>query len=276
MMLALLAAALIAAIAYRLRALSRSGAAAATITGGFVFGLGGLPWAALLLVFFISSSALSKLFSQRKAALNEKYAKDSRRDWAQVAANGGLGALLALAQWLWPAAWWPWAAYVGGMAAVNADTWATELGALNPTPPRRLTTFQPVEPGTSGAVSLFGSLAALAAAALIGVVAALFTPRLGGATSAAHLVPAGVTVLAASLGGLAGSFFDSLLGATIQAIYWCPLCAKETEQHPRHRCGTPTTLRRGWLWLNNDWVNFVAGIVGALVCAAIFAAFGAY
>src|SRR5690606_2769225 len=99
--------------------------------------------------------------------LSEKFSKGHRRDWAQVAANGGLGALLAVAHALLPGEAWPWMAFAGAMAAVNADTWATELGVLNPTPPRLVTSGKPVERGTSGAVSVGGSLAALAGAALV-------------------------------------------------------------------------------------------------------------
>jgi uncharacterized membrane protein len=71
-------------------------------------------------------------------------------------------------------------------------------------------------------------------------------------------------VLIAVLGGVAGSLFDSLLGATVQAIYFCPTCQKETEQK-LHTCGTPTTIKRGWRWLNNDWVNFISSLFGAAV-----------
>ncbi|HIE57191.1 MAG TPA: DUF92 domain-containing protein, partial [Anaerolineales bacterium] len=60
---------LISLLAWKLGSLSRSGAVAAAVTGGLIFGLGGLPWAALLLTFFISSSALSMAFRQRKAAV---------------------------------------------------------------------------------------------------------------------------------------------------------------------------------------------------------------
>lgn len=248
----------IALLAYRLRSLDRSGAAAATLTGGLIFGLGGVAWAALLLAFFISSSALSKAFARRKAALSEKFSKGHRRDWAQVAANGGLGALLAVAHALLPGEAWPWIAFAGAMAAVNADTWATELGVLNPTPPRLVTSGKPVERGTSGAVSVGGSLAALAGAALVAGIAAVFTAgQIGGS--------AGRLFVAATAGGLAGSFFDSLLGATVQAIYWCPQCEKETERHPRHSCGAETVQRRGWGWMNNDVVNALASVVGAVV-----------
>jgi hypothetical protein len=68
---------------------------------------------------------------------------------------------------------------------------------------------------------------------------------------------------------------DSLLGATLQAIYYCPSCEKETERHPQHTCGTNTDHIRGWRWLNNDWVNFTCSLVGALSAVAIWAVWGA-
>ena len=145
------------------------------------------------------------------------------------------------------------------MATVNADTWATELGVLNPRWPRLITNGQPVEPGTSGGISLYGTLATIGGAALIGLAGAAFSP-------------AGVRlslILAATLGGVCGSLFDSLLGATVQAIYHCPQCDKETERHPIHTCGNETVHFRGWEWLNNDLVNFLASIIGAIVAILV-------
>jgi uncharacterized protein (TIGR00297 family) len=267
LLIGLLLAILIALLAWRARALSTSGALAAILTGGLIFGLGGLSWAALLLVFFISSTALSKGFARRKAALNEKFSKGSRRDAGQVLANGGLGALLVVASALLGAPPWIWLAYVGAMAAVNADTWATELGVLNARPPRLITTGKPAERGTSGAISLLGTLAALSGAALVGLVAVLLPPP-----GFREWVTSGsVVLLAATLGGLAGSLFDSLLGATVQAIYYCPACLKETERHPQHLCGSTTQPLRGWQWLNNDGVNFLCSLAGALLAAALWA-----
>ena len=251
---------IIAFIAWRAGSLSRSGAWAAVLTGGLIFGLGGLPWAALLLTFFISSSALSRAFSRRKAALAEKFYKGSRRDWGQVLANGGLGALLAIGYAIPPHYEWLWLAYAGAMAAVNADTWSTELGVLSPVPPRLITSGAKVERGTSGGISLSGTLAALAGATLIGIMAILFTPA-----------PAWISrLLVIILAGLAGSLFDSILGATIQAIYWCPTCNKETERHPIHTCGSQTSQVRGWSWINNDVVNFGCSMFGAITAAGIW------
>ena len=251
---------LVAVLAWRAGALSASGAWAAALTGGLIFGLGGLPWAALLLTFFISSSLLSRAFGKRKSALAEKFSKGHRRDWAQVLANGGLGALLAVIYWLLPAEGWVWAAFVGTMAAVNADTWATELGVLSKSPPRLVTSGKRVERGTSGGVTLLGTLAATGGAGLVAVIALLFQP---GENWWALL-------LAAVLGGLAGSYFDSLLGASLQAIYHCPACNKETERHPTHTCGTTTTHLRGWRWMNNDVVNLACSALGALAAVLLW------
>ena len=145
------------------------------------------------------------------------------------------------------------------MATVTADTWATELGVLNKHSPRLITTGEKVATGTSGAVSLLGTLATFGGAALISVLGAFFIFQ----ESALILIPAAI------LGGICGAFFDSLLGATIQAIFYCPVCQKETERHPTHSCNTATIPQRGWDWLNNDWVNFIASIVGAIITTGI-------
>jgi uncharacterized protein (TIGR00297 family) len=248
-------AAVIALVAFRARSLSRSGAWAALAEGTIIFGLGGWPWALLLLAFFVSSSALTRTFAKRKAMLNEKFDKGGQRDIGQVLANGGVAALFAGLHFFFPQAGWTWMAFAASLAAVNADTWATELGVLNPSMPRLITSWKPVERGTSGGISVFGTLAAAGGAALIAVLAGLVRP------SGAFWTVTGFTIL----GGLLGSLFDSFLGATVQAIYRCPQCDKETEKHPRHTCGTVTVQVRGWKWLNNDMVNVGCAVVGAIV-----------
>ena len=244
---------LIGYAAYRLGALDTSGAVSAALIGGLIFGLGGIPWATLLLIFFISSSLLSRAYSHRKKSLHEKFAKGSRRDYGQVLANGGFAAVLVLVHWFTPDRVELWIAYAGCMAAVNADTWATELGVLSPTSPRLITNGSVVTKGTSGGVTLVGYLASLAGAGIIGIAAALYTAALTGES----------VILIIILAGLTGATIDSLLGATVQGIYYCPSCDKETESYPEHHCGAETIQLRGWRWLNNDLVNLICSLVGA-------------
>lgn len=248
--------------ARRAKALSLSGAVAAAILGTVIFGLGGLGWAALLLGFFISSSALSRMLPQEKASLNEKFSKGSTRDASQVFANGGIAGLLVLVHILFPETDWPWLAFAGALAAANADTWATELGVLSPKAPRLITSGEPVERGTSGGVTSIGTLSSLGGGLLIAFLAVIFWE---GNEPANSSIQVAILLGVISLAGLAGSLLDSLLGATVQAIYHCPACAKETEHHPAHTCGNETTLKRGWSWLNNDWVNTFCTLTGACV-----------
>ncbi len=264
--------------AYKRGALSVSGVIGAILTGTAIFGLGGWSWGLLLIMFFILSSLLSKYKESTKETLAEKFAKGTRRDLAQALANGGAGALIAIAYWFTgnPLLWF---AFVGAMATVNADTWATELGVLSKRLPRLITTGKPVDVGTSGGISLQGTLATLAGGAVIGIAGAIFlyaeslircNPRMLIYPLSCLVYPANCTLLPviAALAGLAGSLFDSLLGATVQAIYYSTNREKETEKviDPD---GTPNTLLRGWRWLNNDWVNFISSVIGAALAALI-------
>jgi uncharacterized protein (TIGR00297 family) len=258
---------LMGGLGYWRRALTLSGVVGAILVGTLIFGFGGWVWGLLLITFFVSSSWLSHYRRGQKEALAEKFAKGSQRDIAQALANGGLGAILAVVYGRYPEPLL-FAAFVGVMATVNADTWATELGILSRVPPRLLTTGEVVVPGTSGAVTRLGVWASVAGALLIGAVATALT-QAGSIWSGNgwSLGAISYTLLAVG-GGLVGSLFDSLLGATVQAIYYCPRCKKETES-PLHRCGQTTRLVRGWPWLNNDVVNLLASAVGGLVAAAL-------
>lgn len=246
----------IALLAYAARALSRTGAIAAAVVGGITFGAGGVVPGVLLILFFVSSSSLSRVGGRRKRDLHTAFAKGGRRDHIQVLANGFIAAVLALLFGLSRSPLWL-AGLAGALAASNSDTWSTELGVLSRTPPRLITNWKRVMPGTSGGVTGLGSLAALAGSALIGIV--------GGVMSSDHWL-----ALAASCAGFMGAMFDSLLGASVQSIYFCPSCDRETERHPEHSCGAETQHLRGWRWLNNDGVNFAASLLGAAVAMGIW------
>ncbi|GAB4455077.1 MAG: DUF92 domain-containing protein [Armatimonadaceae bacterium] len=250
--IALLAALTIAGLALRVRALSRSGAAAAAFIGFSLFGFGKWQGAAALLLFFVSSSLLSRFGKARKEAMH--FEKGSERDAGQVFANAGAAALLALAlPFVYPNEWLI-AATLGALATANADTWATEIGSLSRGQPRIITNFQPAPPGASGAISVNGTLAALAGAVLLAFMAFAWGGDAG-------------TFVAVALGGFVGSLLDSLLGATIQIQYRCPVCGKvlETTEH----CGTPTSPFRGYKFFNNDIINLAATILGGVLSAVL-------
>jgi len=260
LLLGFLFAIIIALLAYRTHSLNKSGAIAAIFTGTIIFGIGGWQWAILLLTFFITSSALSRAFKKRKLGLDEKFSKGHERDAGQVFGNGGIATAFAALHFFFPNELWPWLGFAAALAAVNADTWGTELGVLNPNSPRMITDLKKVvEKGTSGGISLIGTLAALAGSALIGILAAFLNP----------ITDSGSTGIIVTLAGLAGALFDSFLGATVQAMYYCPTDKKETEKHPIHTCGTPTVHIRGWKWLDNDWVNFSCGAFGVITSLII-------
>jgi uncharacterized protein (TIGR00297 family) len=233
--------------------LTAGGAVAAFAVGTIVFGGGGWRAALVLFAFFIPSIVLSRVGRTKKQRLDD-VAKQGARDAWQVLANGGVAAVCVLValRGFAPFA----AAFAGAFAAASADTWGTEVGALSPAAPRSILTGRPVHAGLSGGVTLFGTTATVAGAVLVAAVAA----ALGIAS-----------FLAVAAGGVAGALLDSLMGAGPQALRWCPDCRRECETNP-HRCGSPTDLRRGVAWLQNDAVNFAATACGAVV-AGLLAAF---
>jgi uncharacterized protein (TIGR00297 family) len=155
----------IGSVAYIVGALTSSGALVAVIIGGLTFGYGGIIPAILLILFFTTSSALSRLRAQNKPGLDVIPAKSGRRDQGQVLANGGLPAALAVLYGVYGNLSWL-VALTGALAASNADTWSTELGMLARRPPRLITTGKVVEPGVSGGVTPEGTVAAAAGAGL--------------------------------------------------------------------------------------------------------------
>ena len=244
-----------AAIAYRQRALTLDGALAAAALGGMVLFRGGIPAAGSLLAFFISSSALSRLGQRRKAFRPMTQAKGPRRDAWQVLANGGWATLcVALGQRR---------AFVGALAAASADTWATEVGMLGGRQARLITTLRRVAAGTSGGITPEGLAASLGGALVVGLAWSL----LGGGRrdSRRRQQSWQCDLLVAASAGLGGSLADSVLGATVQALYHCPRCSAETEEPVHRPCGQPTRLVRGYWWITNDTVNALATLAGAAI-----------
>jgi uncharacterized protein (TIGR00297 family) len=249
-----LVSATIAVAAWRAGSLDRSGAVAAFLIGTVAIAAG-WAWGALLIVYFVSSSLLSRMGAaikmQRSGSIVEK---GGARDAAQVLANGGVFALAALLQLLGPSDFWL-AAGAGALAASAADTWGTEIGMLANSLPRMITTWRIVPTGTSGGVSGIGLVATVAGALFISLAAWLLHGN-------------AFVAVAVLLGGIAGAFVDSIGGALWQSRRYCKHCRKATERLV-HDCGTRTERAGGLGWLNNDGVNAACTLVGALVSIGV-------
>jgi len=336
---------LVAGAARRRNALSGSGAAGAAAVGTAVFGAAGVRGSALLLLFFGSSTALSRLHRRTHhedaappsdASVPRTIAAGPRRTLTQVLANGGLPAVLALTGGMrrdpsgpaarapsgpavhapsGPAARAPsglavrapvgnarpssrWeAAYAGALAAANADTWATEIGRLSRSAPRMITTGRRAEPGVSGAITPLGTTASLGGALVIGLAHAMLfgagkpspptpLPAAGegsnqgksdaGEGSGVRMGSALARGLSVTVAGFAGALADSVLGATVQAVYVCRACGQRTEDRTHAHGNEPPNLARvrGLPLMTNDAVNLCASLTGAGVAAALSRAHG--
>lgn len=247
----------ITALAWRRRSLSGRAALAGTVTGGVLVGAGGWWTGVLLVLFFVTADALTRLPRRGGAP-----ARGDRRSATQVLANGGAALTFAALHGLTGQGAWL-AGAIAAIAAANADTWATEIGRRFGGTPRSIVTFQPLPSGTSGAITALGTLASLAGAALIGGGAALGVRP--GWIDVGRAAPA--TLALVTVAGFGGALLDSLLGATVQVVYRCPVCGAVTES-PDHHAHTPLVAVRGQVWATNDAVNALATLAAALVAAS--------
>lgn len=242
--------------------LSPNGAAAMFLMAVIIFGIGGWKWTIPMLTFFILSSLISRMKNKRKEAVDLIFEKSHRRDMWQVTANGGLASVFVLLEFIMPNPVW-YFAYLGAIAAATADTWGTEFGVSFSSGARSIITFRRVPLGTSGGVSITGTVAGLAGGAVIALSGyPWYHQSMELITSSFFLVG----LIAGS--GVAGSLFDSYLGALFQAIYKCPVCANMTER--KHHCGSPTIRVQGYTWITNDYVNFACTSMGSFVAILLY------
>ena len=115
--------------------------------------------------------------------------------------------------------------FIGAIATATADTLASEIGVLHQ--PRLITTFQKVDPGTNGAISVLGTFTGIVGAAIIGI-ASYFLGIVHNPL---------IAIFVSIVSGTVGCFADSFLGAIFE--------------------------NKGML--TNEHVNLIATIVGAIV-----------
>lgn len=245
-------AAAIALAAGRAGSLSISGQGAAVVVGALAV-RAGWGWGAVLVIYFVLATALSRWGRAEKAHRTGDILPDGgRRTAQQVLANGGLFAAL-LTVGAHPALR---LAALGALATAAADTWATEVGTRHGGTPRHLFSGAPLPPGLSGGVTVAGTAAALAGAFVTALAAPWLVPSAG---------LAGLCFVAAA--GFLGALLDSALGATVQGRRRCPRCGTIGER-TRH-CDSFTEHAAGWRWMTNDLVNLGATAGGATLAAGV-------
>ena len=200
-------------IAASLRAniLDKQGIIAAALLGLFVGFLGHWTWLLLLLCFLLSSHIATKWRFEEKTERGLNESADGHRGWINVAANGGMPALVALLTFVvddWESGLWMFAAAV---AVATSDTWASEIGCLDHRV-RMITTLKPCEAGVNGGFSPNGQLAAAAGGLLIGASALVASLVMFSTSFGDQIVIAGIV---AGLGFL-GCQIDSILGAVLE------------------------------------------------------------
>jgi uncharacterized protein (TIGR00297 family) len=204
---ALLAVAITLALArlgLALRMVTCSGAAVGFLLGVVVYLAYGYKSFLLLVLFFVLGSLATRLGYTTKAARGIAERRGGARTWREALANGLAGAFFAVlvitthheAAFL--------VALIAAFAEAAGDTVASEIGQWLSDRAYLITTWRAVPAGTSGGITMSGTVAGLVASCLVASGGlALGLCSLGGAGIAAGAA-------------MAGNLLDSLLGATLE------------------------------------------------------------
>jgi uncharacterized protein (TIGR00297 family) len=202
--LALGANGLVAAIGLIAGTVTRAGALGGAAIGVLVIGTAGWGAWGLLLSTFALAAIASRLGLRRKMILGIAEPRGGRRGVWNALANTGVAALAAILSATTYAAEPALVAFVAALAAGGSDTVASEIGKAWGGRTILVTTLDEVPAGTSGAISLEGTAAGVAAAFGLGTIAVAF-----------GLVPP-TSVAAIVIGAAAGSLVESALGAAFE------------------------------------------------------------
>lgn len=267
---------------YKKKSLDVSGSAAA-VAVGFVSFACSYRFGVILILFYYTSSKLTKVKETVKAVLEDGYLDGGQRNWIQVLANSLLSTCVAVVYFIYIGedininyhntnagnsmvsvmghsmskdhlASQLSCMYLAHYACCTADTWASEIGILSTSQPRLVTSFfiRSVPHGTNGGVSWEGTLASALGGAFIGLVSLAFSYLNDSSSMQYGLLAIGL------ISGISGSLFDSLLGATCQATYYSKDRRCIIKDRQKHANDKSIVVVCGIDLLSNETVNFIS------------------
>ncbi|ACV24678.1 TIGR00297 family protein [Methanocaldococcus fervens] len=188
----------LALIIKRSKCLDDSGIIGSSIMAFILIYFCGFKYLALLLSFLILGVLVSRIGLDKKKS---KKMDETCRTLKNVLANGLIPILFAILTIF--GLNWALVGYVSSIAAATSDTFSSELGVLSDENPKLITTFEVVEKGTDGAITIFGTLSGILGAFLIGFLGYLFFGDVK-------------IILCGTIGGIFGNLADSLFGALFE------------------------------------------------------------
>ncbi|MFN6943780.1 MAG: DUF92 domain-containing protein [Cytophagaceae bacterium] len=243
---------------YKKAAISASGFAALILISSLYIWMEELAFLCAIFAMFASSTLLTKYKKFKKKEVNKIGAKEGPRDFVQALANLGIATGIMLLNYFFPHPAFI-AAFIGTVAAANADSWASEIGGLSKKKPMLITTFEPVEKGISGGVTMMGSLGGVAGSFFIVAITIGIMLLLGFHGNILLLF------IVSLFSGIFGFFMDSYLGAWFQGLYKDEVSLQITENASGQK-----QLIKGYSWVTNDMINLFATILGAMLAAILF------
>ncbi len=213
-------------IVYKKGILDLKGSLTAVLLASAIIIFADFNWLVLLIFFMLSGFLVTKYKFEYKEKIKVSEKNRGRRGARNVLANGLAPTIIAvLYSFTNDLESLVAGAYIASVATVTADTFSSEIGVLSRGSPRLITSFKKVPKGTDGAISMLGEFAGFFGALLIGLLAYIL-----------GILELKLALASALIGGFVGFNTDSFLGATLE--------------------------RRGLI--NNDHVNFISSIVGAV------------
>lgn len=239
---------------------------------GFILTIANFSFFTSLLMFFLTSSKLTKWRGEMKKRLDSEYKEGGQRNWVQVFCNGGVPTELALLYMIengpgempidfakQHTASWMCLSLLAALASSAGDTWASEVApVLSKSSPRLITTWEKVPVGTNGGVTAVGLVSSLLGGTSVGL--AYFLTQLVFVNDLDISAPQWPLIAFGGLAGLLGSIVDSFLGATMQFSGLdesTGLVVSSPTQETKHISGKPI--------LDNNAVNLFSSVLVALL-----------